>query len=441
VKILILIPPYRTTDTLTTQLYPMPLGPVSVATVLAKAGHRVRLKDFLATPKIEKSKCEPPACFAGKAAPAYVHYGWSMDSVLEWMERNVPKVDAVGLACCQCNLWETVQLMARKVKELGKPLVGGGPFVTTATDEAFAKFDLDVAVQYEGEWVAEEAFMRACAGERGVVLNGGDGKRDIGELPIPDWGFSPPSNYPKYSGRTRGVITISRGCPWTCEFCSVFTIMSRKHRRYDKDRIKEEMRSLWRHGVRYFCFLDDNLFISEKSTDVLLGAVDELDREVPGFSKAKFYVEEGIEVRMAAKPGFMKRLTQKGRWENLALGLETADAAAAAEARKPYTEEDLHAAVRECNGTGVTTKAFYIIGFPRDTIDTVAEDLVRFASFRMSADPITSNSTQVQVLRKGSWITSWWIRAMIGGCLRSIRLTRGTLLTSKYASSRRCSMR
>lgn len=384
-KILMVVPPYRTTDALTAQLFPMPLGPLYVASMLRAQGHDCRLKDFLVPH--QKHKCPPPACFAGKHAPPYIHYGMPMDDVMAWLEAYVPKFDAVGLAACQCNLWETAQAIAHKVKALGKPLVAGGPFVTTATEECFEKFGMDVAVQYEGEWVAEEAFARAIAGERGVILNGGDGKRDINELPMPDWSLAPPSRYPEYGGKRRGVLTISRGCPWTCEFCSVFTIMSRKHRRHPKERIKAELRNLWGHGVRYFCFLDDNLFISPKAADELLDAIAELDTEVPGFHRSKFYIEEGIEVRMAAQPGFIRRLAEHGRWENLALGLETANAAAAAAARKPYTADQLQDAVRECKQAGVTTKAFYIIGFPNDGLDSVAHDLVEFASFQMAARP------------------------------------------------------
>lgn len=405
-KILLVVPPYRTSDALTTQLFPMPLGPVYVGTMLREQGHTVHLEDFLVPH--QQHTTPAPACYKGLRAPAYIHYGRPLEECLDWLTEHAPDYDAVGLACCQCVIWETVQAIAHHVKDLGLPLVGGGPFVTTATDEAFDKFKLDVAVQYEGEWVAEEAFQRAIAGETGVVLNGGDGVRDITKTPIPDWTLAPPTNYPQYNGRTRGVLTISRGCPWTCEFCSVFTIMSRKHRRQDKGRIKAELASLWGMGVRYFCFLDDNLFISLKAADVLLEAVAELDQEIKGFKRAKFYVEEGIEVRMAAKPGFMRRLAETKRWENLAIGLETASAKNAKTVNKPYTADDLDKAVMECRAAGVTTKAFYIIGFPHDTLHSVARDVVTFATYGMSARPnnlklYPGTPTTAQFLENG-WI-------------------------------------
>jgi len=308
-----------------------------------------------------------------------------MEECLVWIRKHAPEYDAVGLAAAQCNVWETAQIIAREVKALGLPLVAGGPFVTTATDEAFAKFGMDIAVLHEGEWIAEEAFTRAVAGETGVVLDGSAEPHDFSEVPVPNWDLldMPIDVYPRYNGRMRGVLTVSRGCPHLCEFCSVHTIMGRRHRRFDRSRIKTELLNLYRRGVRYICFLDDNLFISERALNILLGAIDELDRETSGFEKTRFYVEEGIEVRVAARPGFFDRLAS-GRWENLALGLETANTEVARGVRKPYTDEDLQNAIENCRRSNVVARAFYVIGLPGDTLDSVAQDLIRFAGFGMS---------------------------------------------------------
>lgn len=380
-NILLVIPPYRTTDALVAQLYPMPLGPVWLGTVLQKDGHSVALKDFL-LPK-QNHKAKPPDCFAGLGAPPYKHYGQPLDDCLDWLSQEAPAFDVVGLAMGQCNIFETGQAIAQHVKGLGLPLVIGGPYVSTATDEALGRTGADVAVVGEGELVAAQAFKRALDGHPGVVQGA---TANLDELPLPDWTLAPPADYPQYRGKVRGVLTVRRGCPHACRFCSVHTIMGRKYRRMAPIRVKEHLVNLWEQGVRYFCFLDDNLFLTERDVDEVLGVISDLDASLPGFDRCRFYLEEGLEVRMAAKPGLVGRLVDS-RFDNVALGLETMNQNTLADQGKPYNPQDLRAAVEQCRAAGLTAKAFYIVGFPKDTTASVCKDLVEFGRLGLAARP------------------------------------------------------
>ena len=381
-RILLVVPPWRTTDRLTSQLFPMPLAAVQLAAVLRDAGHDVAVRDFLLP--AASSSTPAPAGFKGLSAPAYRHYGTPLDDALAWLSANAPDYDAIGLCACQCNVWETAAAIGQHVKALGLPLVVGGPFATTAPGEVREKTGADVVVKGEGEVVVVEAFVRAVAGETRVTLEGE--KADITELPLPAWDLAPPSGYPKHGSRIRGVLTISRGCPWDCSFCSVHTIMGRKHRRLSAFGIAEQVRHLASFGVRYFCFLDDNLLISPKAVDELLETLAGLRKELPELRNARFYVEEGIEIRIAAKPGILRRLAE-ARFDNLGLGLETMSSARRADARKPYSDAELEAAIAEAKGAGVTARAFYIVGFPDDTLASVCDDLVEFAATGLEARP------------------------------------------------------
>ena len=217
-KLLLVVPPYRTTDALTAQLYPLPYGPVLLATELESSGHEVHLEDFLQP--AGASKCEQPATFAGLHAPAYMHYGRPLEECFAWLNRHAPEYDAVGLALGQCNVWETGAKIAAMIKSLGLPLVVGGPFATTAPEEVQRITQADVVVTGLAEATVQRAFEVAIS-RRGQSFTIIDCEPvEMADLPVPNWRkFAPLAKYPAVQGKVRGVLSISRGCWRTCSGC------------------------------------------------------------------------------------------------------------------------------------------------------------------------------------------------------------------------------
>ena len=376
-KILFIIPPYRTTAPLYKPLFPMPLAAVSLGTILKQAGHKVTIKDFVRSG--EASACTRPASFEGKHAPPYRHYGTPMPDVLHWLNKHVEQYDVVCLCSCQCNIFETVYAIASRIRVLGIPLVIGGPFATTAPDEVIRNVKPNVLVRGEGEGAILEAVWLAAnrhLSTRGLVLTGS--KMHLDDLPLPDWTLAPPSKYPKCDGRIRCVLAVTRGCPWACTFCSVHTIMGRRWDRMPLPKVRDYLVLLFKQGVRYFTFVDDNLFFKTSYANELLDLIEKLRRKVKGFSSCRFYIEEGIEIRTAAVPGLLKRAKSLG-FVRMTLGLETMNAARLKAIQKPFDVKVLKQAVQQCHLAGVTPRAFYIIGFPGDTLASVCRDLVSFS--------------------------------------------------------------
>jgi radical SAM superfamily enzyme YgiQ (UPF0313 family) len=345
-----------------------------------------------------------------------------MEDCVAWLHKNLKRFDVVCLHGQQCNLWETVEILAHEIRRLGKPLVMGGAYCTTATDEARRRFDPDMLVVGEGELVIEEAFKHAARGEHGGVVRGK--QAELAELPMPDWSLVDLGLYPRCGGRKRGVLVVSRGCPWECQFCSVSTVVGLGHRRQSRERIAAEIENLRSRGVKYFGFLDDNLFVNPRAVDDVLGAIDDVELEHPGFLKSsRFYCEEGVEVRIGARPGILQRIVEHN-FVDVAFGVESLNRVAMCSQKKPYKPEQLAQVAAECRRLGAATRAFYIIGFPEDTLASVARDMVAFAAMGLGVrsnnlkfypgTPMTLEQQKAGKLLDFDWRFSSWYTPKVG---------------------------
>jgi len=377
-RVLFVIPPYRTTDGLFADCFPMPLAPVLLGAILKQAGHEVHIEDFLLP--MQKQIIAKPESFKGLRSPPYTHWGRPLEECESWLEANISGYDVVCLALGQCNIWEGGAAIAKKVRELGKPLVVGGPLASTDPSFALKVTGATVLVRGEADEVIAEVVERAVAmdktGASGCIVEGTP-PFNLNALPEPDWSLAPPATYPRAcGGRVRGVLSTSRGCPYRCSFCSVHAVHGRAHRRCDREHIKRQIINLANYGVEYFCFVDDNLFINEAKTDEVLAAIADARAVVGRAGKRwRFYVEEGVDVKIAAVPGLLAQVAAAG-FVNIALGLETMNASRLEENRKPCEPEQLKAAAAEARKAGIEVKAFYLVGFPGDTPESVAFDLM-----------------------------------------------------------------
>jgi len=419
-RVLFIVPPYRTCDAFYARLFPMPMASVLLGSVLQQSGHKVEVQDFL-VPMQSHTTPTPPG-FAGKGAPPYRHWGWPMEDCLVWIRKNLKRFDVVCLHGQQCNLWETVEILAREVRRLGKPLVMGGAYCTTAPDEAKRRFKPDVMVIGEGEWVIEKAVRYAAKGRHDIIVR--SKHNELSGLPLPDWSLVDLDDYPRCDGRKRGALFVTRGCPWECQFCSVPTVVGPGYRRQSRERIAAELENLWNYGVRYFSFLDDNLFANLRGVNDTLGAIDDVKLKHPGFLKAsRFYCEEGIEVRMGAKPGIVQRIIEHN-FVDVAFAVESLNREAMYSQKKPYKPEHLAQLTAECRRLGASVRAFYILGFPEDTLFSVARDMVAFAALGLGVrsnnlkfypnTPMTLKQQKADKLPGFDWRLSSWYTPKVG---------------------------
>ena len=193
----------------------------------------------------------------------------------------------VGISCgFTTDVYSTLHT-ARRVREILPKctiFVGGHHASLIPGDFLFAGSPVDAVVVGEGEWAALEL---VDALERGddpgrvpavatlANLRGGVGHRShsnsLDDLPLPDrqltrryrrWyhhAFDTPS----------AAVETSRGCPFDCNFCSVWVFYQRRARRRSPERIVEDLAQVRALGEDRVFFTDDIAFLQREAYEEL----------------------------------------------------------------------------------------------------------------------------------------------------------------------------
>src|SRR5204863_6693805 len=89
-----------------------------------------------------------------------------------------------------------------------------------------------------------------------------------------DWNVAPRRDLVKGMGMfSVAPIVATRGCPYTCSFCSVFTVFGRGYRHRPVSDIVREIAGLRARGQKWFVFVDDNIIGNPKWSKELFKAL------------------------------------------------------------------------------------------------------------------------------------------------------------------------
>ena len=377
-RVLFIVPPYVTTDKLVSFLYPLPLGPLSVAAYLRERGYEVSIKDFVAT--TESRSATEPLSFKGLRNPTYVHFGYDYDYIDKWIEENINDYDIVGVSALQTPVFEGVYEVIKIIKKhTDIPVVAGGPHPSTRPDEFLEESGADSVVIGEGE----EAFRVLLEDykENNTIkkMYREDYIEDLDSLPFPAWDLIDFNDYPKAGGKLRAVISTSRSCPFECTFCSVHTIWGRKWRAHSPLYVLKHIMHLYRLGVRQITIIDDNFLLKEsRAIEILKGIIAmKKEKKLKGVS---FLFEEGMQVTHGKDRELVKHLYEAG-FKDVRLGLESLSSATLEYMKKPMVVEDFRKAIEVFEEFGYVPRVFYILGFKTDTVKSMIENVIDLSEF------------------------------------------------------------
>ncbi|MEK7878269.1 MAG: radical SAM protein [candidate division NC10 bacterium] len=180
---------------------------------------------------------------------------------------EVMSADLVAISAITSTAPQSYRL-ADKVRAAGITAVMGGTHVTFLPDEALQH--ADYVVKGEGEFAFQELVEAIERGEgfekiqNLSFIKGGPAIHNPERPKIPNLDVNPIPDYHLITGWKPGeVVSIatSRGCPFSCTFCSVPGMYGHAFRTHSIDRVLEELRL---HKGNEYTFFADDIFTANK---------------------------------------------------------------------------------------------------------------------------------------------------------------------------------
>lgn len=285
------------------------------------------------------------------------------DWELKVVDLNVSRLDDADLAWADCVFvsamivqQESVREIARRCRDLNKPVVGGGPLFTTG-HESFP--EIPHFVLGEAEEIMPRLVADLAAGTLQPLYRA-EGFPRIEQTPIPRYDLINPRSYVTMAAQ------FSRGCPFDCEFCDIIVMNGRTPRTKSPAQFVAELEALRRRGWRDMVFVVDDNFIGNKArTRALLHAIIEWRRR----TRAGMGFLTEASVNLADDPELCRLMVAAG-FRKVFVGIETPSAAGLEECRKLQNRgRDLVAAVATLQQAGLEVMGGFIVGFDSDTGD------------------------------------------------------------------------
>lgn len=369
----------------------VPLGPLYLTRALEDAGFTVDFRDYQC--------CDADDPF-------------DMPAFLEFLRDPAP---VIGLSC-MANLLPFTVLALRALHEAfpDRRLVLGGVGSKAVEQLLLERFPwLDVICRGEAERTGPELLRALQRGsdlsaipglsfrQNGRIVHTPDRQRisALDTIPLPAFAKVDLRRYAGY-----GMMT-SRGCPYPCTFCSVAPVWNWESYSRSPQNIVDEMAYLHQAaGVDLFLFQDE-FFVSGKRQ--VLEFCRELQRrglhvQWKAFGRVNLVDEE-----------MMRAMAECGCVE-LRFGIESGSDRILKQIKKGFTAADTLAVVPQAVQIFPRVDAFFVWGFPFETLEDFHQSLFQMVSFRMLGARILPSL--LSLLPQTEIFSEWSQRAALEFC-------------------------
>jgi radical SAM superfamily enzyme YgiQ (UPF0313 family) len=182
---------------------------------------------------------------------------------------------------------------------------------------------------------------------------------DITLSPVPDYHLLSRKEYASM------VIQVSRGCPFSCDFCEITSLLGHKVRMKDTGQIIKELEMLYDLNWRGTISIVDDNFIGNKNeikTRLLPAMRDWMQSHKYPFS---FTIQSSINLADDAE---LMSLMVKTGFESAFIGIETPEEESLEDCNKSQNRNrDLLRSVKKIQHAGLQVSGGFIVGFDTDT--------------------------------------------------------------------------
>ena len=315
----------------------------------------------------------------------------------------------VALAGVQTNQFPRAADLAKKFRAGGLQVLIGGFHVSGAlalspdnTPEIRELIDSGVTVvkgEVEDTW--GELLRDADEDRLLPIYDFMDQKPDLTHKPIP---MISGKYLKKFIVSNFGTIDCSRGCPFTCSFCTIINVQGKKMRVRSAETMINTLRENYHSRNLYFYFFtDDNFARNTNWREVFHGLAKLREEEhIP----IQFMMQ--VDTQSHKIPDFIP-LAAKAGCSQVFIGMESINPQNLKAAGKHQNNAgDYSNLIAAWHDVKIVTHVAYIFGFPFDTPDSLREDVRRLqeelrveqASFFMLT-PIPGSRDHAEMIARG----------------------------------------
>jgi radical SAM superfamily enzyme YgiQ (UPF0313 family) len=294
---------------------------------------------------------------------------------LELLRRDPGRPTLLALVGVQSHQLHRALDLAALARSRGvEHCVVGGPHPMTCDTAALQGRGVSFALA-EAETVWPQLLVDAAAGELAPVY----GRETRWQEHLDPPPLAPPArrDLARYLVRLLGIYP-ARGCPYTCNFCSVIKIAGRQMRTQPVATTLASLAAARAAGVRWIIFTSDNLNKYPEVRELLRGMID-ADLRLPFFAQCDVQIERDEElVELMAAAGCFQ----------VFVGAESFSREALRGAHKFHNHPERYQRIVElCRRHGITSHFSNILGFPSDTEESIRD---HFATLRALAPDVAS---------------------------------------------------